>query len=43
LGTRHFNATFIEIEGSYAIYASQPQAVAALIETAAKGETGKTA
>src|SRR6266498_4334035 len=31
-------ATVVELAGSHSIYVSQPQAVAALIETAAKGE-----
>ncbi len=36
--SKRAGATVVEIEGSHAIYVSQPQAVAALIETAAKGE-----
>ena len=28
---------YIEVQGSHAVYVSQPQAVASIIETAAKG------
>ncbi len=41
--SKRAGATVVEIEGSHAIYVSQPQAVAALIETAAKGEAAKAA
>jgi prepilin-type processing-associated H-X9-DG protein len=36
-------ATVVEIQGSHAIYVSQPEAVAALIETAAKGTVAEAA
>jgi len=36
-------ATLVEVEGSHAVYVSHPQAVAALIETAAKGVAAKAA
>jgi pimeloyl-ACP methyl ester carboxylesterase len=35
--SRRAGATVVDVTGSHAIYVSQPQAVAALIETAAKG------
>ncbi len=41
--SKRAGATVVEIEGSHAIYVSQPQAVAALIEAAAKGEAAKAA
>jgi hypothetical protein len=41
--SKRAGATVVEIEGSHAIYVSQPQAVAALIETAAKSKTAKAA
>ncbi len=41
--SKRAGATVVEIEGSHAIYVSQPQAVAALIEAAAKGEAEKAA
>jgi pimeloyl-ACP methyl ester carboxylesterase len=37
LMAKRANATVVEIKGSHAIYVSQPQAVASLIEKAAKG------
>jgi len=36
-------ATVVEAKGSHAIYVSRPEAVAALIETAAKGSTATAA
>jgi pimeloyl-ACP methyl ester carboxylesterase len=37
LMSKRAGATVIEVKGSHAIYVSQPQAVASLIEKAAKG------
>jgi hypothetical protein len=37
LMSRRAGSTVVEVKGSHAIYVSQPQAVAALIETAARG------
>ena len=41
--SKRAGATVVENEGSHAVYVSQPQAVAALIETAAKGGAAKAA
>ncbi len=41
--SKRAGATLAEVEGSHAVYVSQPQAVAALIETAAKGTAAKAA
>ena len=41
--SKRAGATVVEVQGSHAVYVSQPQAVAALIETAAKGEAAKAA
>ncbi|MCU1221225.1 MAG: putative signal peptide protein [Candidatus Angelobacter sp.] len=41
--SKRAGATLVEVEGSHAVYVSQPQAVAALIETAAKGTAAKAA
>jgi pimeloyl-ACP methyl ester carboxylesterase len=41
--SKRAGATVIEVAGSHAIYVSQPQAVAALIETAAKNAAAKAA
>jgi pimeloyl-ACP methyl ester carboxylesterase len=41
--SKRAGATVVEVEGSHAVYVSQPQAVAALIETAAKGAATKAA
>jgi pimeloyl-ACP methyl ester carboxylesterase len=41
--SKRAGATVVEVEGSHAVYVSQPQAVAALIETAAKGTEAKAA
>jgi len=35
--SKRAGSTLVEVEGSHAVYVSQPQAVASLIETAAKG------
>jgi carboxypeptidase C (cathepsin A) len=35
--SKRAGATVIEVQGSHAVYVSQPQAVASIIETAAKG------
>jgi pimeloyl-ACP methyl ester carboxylesterase len=35
--SKRAGSTVVEVEGSHAVYVSQPQAVASLIETAAKG------
>ena len=35
--SKRAGATVVEVKGSHAIYVSQPQAVASLIEKAAKG------
>ena len=35
--SKRAGATVVEVKGSHAIYVSQPQAVAALIEKAANG------
>jgi len=37
LMAKRASATVVEVKGSHAIYVSQPQAVASLIEKAAKG------
>ena len=37
LMSRRTGSTVVEVKGSHAIYVSQPQAVASLIETAAQG------
>lgn len=39
--SKRAGATVVEVKGSHAVYVSQPQAVAALIETAAKGAVAK--
>lgn len=41
--SKRAGATVVEVKGSHAIYVSQPQAVAALIEAAAKGAAAKAA
>jgi pimeloyl-ACP methyl ester carboxylesterase len=41
--SKRAGATVVEVEGSHAIYVSQPQAVAALIETAANGTAATAA
>lgn len=41
--SKRAGATVIEVEGSHAVYVSQPHAVAALIETAMKGAAAKAA
>jgi pimeloyl-ACP methyl ester carboxylesterase len=41
--SKRAGATVVEIDASHAVYVSQPQAVAALIETAAKAEAAKAA
>ena len=41
--SKRAGATVVEVKGSHAIYVSQPQAVAALIETAAKGVAAQAA
>jgi len=41
--SKRAGATVVEVEGSHSIYVSQPDAVAALIETAAKGTAAKAA
>jgi pimeloyl-ACP methyl ester carboxylesterase len=41
--SKRAGATLVEVKGSHAIYVSQPQAVAALIETAAKSAAEKAA
>jgi pimeloyl-ACP methyl ester carboxylesterase len=41
--SKRAGATVIEVEGSHAVYVSRPQAVADLIETAAKGVAAKAA
>jgi len=41
--SKRAGATLVEVKGSHAIYVSQPQAVAALIETAAKSAAAKAA
>lgn len=41
--SKRAGATVVEIEGSHAVYVSQPEAVAALIETAAKSAAAKAA
>jgi len=38
--SKRAGSTVIEVKGSHAVYVSQPQAVASLIEKAAKGATG---
>jgi pimeloyl-ACP methyl ester carboxylesterase len=43
LMSKRAGATVVEVEASHAVYVSQPQAVAALIETAAKGVEAKAA
>ena len=41
--SKRAGATVVEVAGSHAVYVSQPQAVAAVIETAAKGAVAKAA
>jgi pimeloyl-ACP methyl ester carboxylesterase len=41
--SKRAGASVVEVEGSHAIYVSKPQAVAALIETAARGGAAKAA
>jgi len=41
--SKRAGATVVEVAGSHAVYVSQPHAVAALIETAAKGVAAKAA
>lgn len=41
--SKRTGATVVEVKGSHAIYVSQPQAVASLIETAAQGAAAKAA
>jgi pimeloyl-ACP methyl ester carboxylesterase len=41
--SKRAGSTVVEVKGSHAVYVSQPQAVAALIETAAKGAAAKKA
>lgn len=41
--SKRAGATVVEVKGSHAVYVSQPQAVADLIETAAKGAAAKAA
>lgn len=41
--SKRAGATVVEVAGSHAVYVSQPEAVAALIETAAKGAAAKAA
>jgi pimeloyl-ACP methyl ester carboxylesterase len=41
--SKRAGATVVEVEGSHAIYVSQPQDVVALIETAAKGAAARAA
>src|SRR6201981_2546515 len=41
--SKRAGATVVEVAGSHAVYVSQPHAVAALIETAAKGAAAKAA
>jgi len=41
--SKRAGATAVEVKGSHAVYVSQPQAVAALIETAAQGAAAKAA
>jgi pimeloyl-ACP methyl ester carboxylesterase len=41
--SKRAGSTVVEVKGSHAVYVSQPQAVAALIETAAKGAAAKAA
>jgi pimeloyl-ACP methyl ester carboxylesterase len=38
--SKRSGSTVVEVKGSHAVYVSQPQAVAALIEKAAKGAAG---
>jgi pimeloyl-ACP methyl ester carboxylesterase len=40
--SKRAGATVIEVQGSHAVYVSQPQAVASIIETAAKGVASAT-
>ena len=42
LMAKRAGATVVEVAGSHAIYVSQPQAVASLIDTAAKGKRSST-
>jgi hypothetical protein len=35
--SKRAGSTVVEVKGSHSVYVSQPQAVASLIETAAKG------
>lgn len=39
--SKRANSTVVEVKGSHAVYVSQPQAVASLIEQAAKGVEGR--
>jgi len=41
--SKRAGATVVEVAGSHAVYVSQPHAIAALIETAAKGAAAKAA
>jgi pimeloyl-ACP methyl ester carboxylesterase len=41
--SKRAGSTVVEVEGSHAVYVSQPQAVASLIETAAKGAAATVA
>jgi len=41
--SKRAGATVVEVKGSHAVYVSQPQAVAALIESAAQGTAAKAA
>ena len=41
--SKRAGATVVEVKGSHAVYVSRPDAVAALIEKAAKGVTPATA
>ena len=38
--SKRAGSTVVEVKGSHAVYVSQPQAVASLIEKAAKGAEG---
>jgi hypothetical protein len=40
--SKRAGSTVVEVAGSHAIYVSQPNAVAKLIESAAKGVSAKT-
>jgi hypothetical protein len=41
--SKRAGSTVVEVKGSHAVYVSRPDAVAALIETAAKGVTTTSA